>query len=259
MRVREGFGQLGELIALALRVVRLTVRDVARWWPGFVDESLTIVRRCTIPLIISVFAFGFGTIGVQAGQILDALGASDRTGAIYVVGAVRELATWATAMIVAGVAGTAACADLGARKVRDELDALSVLGVDPVRSLVVPRVLAFAVMTPLLNLVAIMFTLLSGVIASMVIYDTSVAAFAATLKANFAVPELLGAVAKTFAFGVIIGVVSCYRGLNTGGGPVGVGRAVNQAVVVTFATLWIFNYVWTSLLLSTFPSLLEIR
>lgn len=244
---------------LLAMTVRAALRRPIQWKGAVVDESLTLVRRCTLPLGLSVFAFGFGTIGVQAGLVFNALGAIDRTGGIYVTGSVRELAGWATAMVVAGVGGTAICADLGARKIREELDALSVLGVDPMRALVVPRVLALALMTPLLNMVGVLFCTLSGVLATMVLYDVAVASFFATFAANFTVAELLGAVLKTFFFGLIIGVVCCYKGLNTKGGPEGVGRAVNEAVVLAFAALWIFNYAFTSVLLASYPALQGLR
>jgi phospholipid/cholesterol/gamma-HCH transport system permease protein len=210
-------------------------------------------------LILAVFAFGFGTIGVEAGGVFQSLGAVDRAGGIFVTAAVREVATWATAMVVAGVGGTAICADLGARKIREELDALLVLGVNPVRQLVLPRLLALALITPLLNLIAILFITLAGIGVMDVLFNVQPVSFAATFAANFAPIELFASVVKTMIFGVIIAVVCCYKGLNASGGAQGVGRAVNQAVVISFAALWIFNYAFTSVLLAQFPALQGLR
>jgi phospholipid/cholesterol/gamma-HCH transport system permease protein len=243
------------LFGAALRAMTRTLS----WRADVVEQSWLLVRRCTLPLALAVFGFGFGTIGTEAGQTLTALGAPDRVGGLFVVAAVRELATWATAMVVAGVGGTAICADLGARRVREEIDALQVLGVEPVRTLVVPRMIALTLVAPLLNLVAILVCTLAGVLGTFVLYPTSVASFAATFHANFAVPDLIGSELKTFIFGVIIAIVCCYKGLNASGGAQGVGRAVNQAVVISFAALWIFNYAFTSLLLASFPSLQGLR
>jgi phospholipid/cholesterol/gamma-HCH transport system permease protein len=206
-----------------------------------------------------VFAFGFGTIGVEAGGVFQTLGAADRAGGIFVTAAVREVATWATAMVVAGVGGTAICADLGARKIREELDALQVLGINPIRQLVVPRMLALIVITPLLNLVAILFITLAGILVMQLLFNEAPASFAATFAANFVPVELFASVVKTVIFGVIIGAVCCYKGLNASGGPQGVGRAVNQAVVIAFAALWIFNYAYTSVILAQFPALSGLR
>jgi phospholipid/cholesterol/gamma-HCH transport system permease protein len=74
-----------------------------------------------------------------------------------------------------------------------------------------------------------------------------------TFSSNFTMPDLIGSVVKTSLFGFIIGIVCCYKGMNVKGGPEGVGRAVNQAVVISFAGIWIFNYVFTTTLLAAFP------
>jgi phospholipid/cholesterol/gamma-HCH transport system permease protein len=250
--------EIAGMLFLLAAAIRELCREPASYWRDVLEASWTVARRCAIPLALSVFVLGFGALGVEAGVVLDALGAPDRTGGVYVTAAVRELAPWVTAMVVAGAAGTAVCADLGARKVREEIDALQVLGVRPIR-LVVPWVVGLTVVTPLLNLIAILACVLSGVLAVVVLYDTTLGSFAATFKANFATPELIGSMVKTTLFGLIIATVSCYKGMTVGGGPQGVGRAVNQAVVTSFAALWVVNYMITSLLLSGFPALQSMR
>jgi phospholipid/cholesterol/gamma-HCH transport system permease protein len=254
-------GVLAEVAGMAVLVV-VSLRDFLRsplsYWREIIEASWIVARRCTIPLAISVFVLGFGALGVEAGVVLDAVGSPDRTGGVYVTAAVREIATWVTAMVVAGVAGTAVCADLGARKIREELDALQVLGVRPTR-LIIPWAIALTIVTPLLLLVAIAACLLSGVFAVFLLYDTTLGAFAATFKANFAPPELLGSLVKTAIFGVIIATVCCYKGMTAKGGPEGVGRAVNQAVVISFAALWVVNYAITSIILALFPELHALR
>jgi phospholipid/cholesterol/gamma-HCH transport system permease protein len=222
--------QTGGMVLLGLTALRLAFRPPVKWLRNFIDESYLLVSRCSLPLMLAVFLFGFGRIGVESGGVFQALGALDRSGGIFVTGAVREVATWATAMVVAGVGGTAICADLGARKIREELDALSVLGVNPIKELVVPRLLALLVVTPLLNLVAILFITLAGIVVMDLLFNVSPASFEATFAANFAPVELFASVLKTVIFGGIIAVVCCYKGLNASGGPQGVGRAVNQAI-----------------------------
>jgi phospholipid/cholesterol/gamma-HCH transport system permease protein len=254
-------GVLAEIAGMVLIVV-VTLRDFFRnpaaQWREIIEACWTVARRCTVPLALSVFVLGFGALGVEAGVVLDAVGSPDRTGGVYVTAAVREIATWVTAMVVAGVAGTAVCADLGARKIREELDALQVLGVRPTK-LVIPWAISLTVMTPLLLLVAIAACLGSGMFAVLLLYDTTWGSFAATFKANFAPPELLSAMVKTAIFGIIIATVCCYKGMNAKGGPQGVGRAVNQAVVMSFAALWVVNYVITSIILALFPELHGLR
>jgi phospholipid/cholesterol/gamma-HCH transport system permease protein len=255
---RRALAEIGGMLVLAGVSLRDFVRGPLVFVRDIGEATWIVVRRCTLPLAISVFVLGFGALGVEAGVVLDAVGSPDRTGGVYVTAAVREIATWVTAMVVAGVAGTAVCADLGARKVREELDALQVLGVKPTR-LVVPWALALTIATPLLLLIAVASCLLSGAAAVLLLYDTTLGAFAATFKANFASIEILASLVKTAIFGVIIAIVCCYKGLNASGGPQGVGRAVNQAVVISFAALWIANYAITSLVLALFPELQGLR
>jgi phospholipid/cholesterol/gamma-HCH transport system permease protein len=247
------------MVMLALAALRELVRGPYRWFGEFIEESHLILVRCILPLALAVFAFGFGTIGVEAGGVFRTLGAVDRSGGVFVTAAVREVATWATAMVVAGVGGTAICADLGARKIRDEIDAMRVLGINPTKQLVLPRMLALIVMTPLLNLVAILMITLSGLAVMKLLFNEAPASFEATFSANFVPLELLASMVKTVIFGTIIGAVCCYKGLHAEGGPQGVGRAVNQAVVIAFAGLWIFNLAYTSLLLAQFPTLSGLR
>jgi phospholipid/cholesterol/gamma-HCH transport system permease protein len=257
-RGREALGDVAGMTLLALQAGRAFVRSPPTYAKDIVEACWIIARRCTLPLALSVFVLGFGALGVEAGVVLDAIGSPDRTGGVYVTAAVREIATWVTAMVVAGVAGTAVCADLGARRIREELDALLVLGV-PTTRLVVPWVIALSIMTPLLLLVAVASCVASGVVAVFLLYDTTVGGFIATFKANFAPPEILAALVKTAIFGVIIATVCCYKGVNAKGGSQGVGRAVNQAVVIAFIALWVVNYVVTSLTLAFFPELAGLR
>jgi phospholipid/cholesterol/gamma-HCH transport system permease protein len=114
-------------------------------------------------------------------------------------------------------------------------------------------------MTPLLLLIAIGSCIVSGFFAVLLLYDTTIPAFIETFKANFYPPELLSSLAKTAIFGIIIAIVCCYKGMNAKGGPQGVGRAVNQAVVISFAALWIVNYAITSIVLVLFPQLHGLR
>ena len=170
---------------------------------------------------------------MQAANFLTIFGALDRLGGFFVLGAVREIGPSVTAIVVAGVAGTAITADLGARKVREELDALQVLGVDPVKNLVVPRFLALMLVTGLFDIYALLFGIFGGIIAELV-NGQPLGPFWATLFANASTTDLWGSVLKTTIYGAIIAIVCCYKGMAASGGAEGVGRAVNEAVVLAF-------------------------
>jgi phospholipid/cholesterol/gamma-HCH transport system permease protein len=228
------------------------------WWPEALDQAWILIKRCMIPTGISVFVFGYGPVGVEGGTFFKALGQIDRLGALYSVGAVREYVPWVTGMVVAGVAGTAITADLGARRVREELDALAVLGVDAIRALVAPRVLALTLVLPLLNLVGLVFASLAGVVVELADGGTFTGYFA-SFQAGFSTVDMFANVLKTAAFGFLVAIVCCYRGLNAKGGSEGVGRAVNVAVVQAFAAVWLFNFAFNAVYLAAFPGSLSIR
>ncbi len=172
--------------------------------------------------------------------------------------AIREIGPNVTAIVLAGVAGTAITADLGARKIREELDALQVLGVDPVKNLVVPRFFALMLVTGLFNIYAILFGLFGGVLAELV-YHQPLGPFWDNLFNNASTTDLWGSALKTVLFGAIIAIVCCYKGMTASGGAEGVGRAVNQAVVVAFLAIFAFDYVFTQTLLATHPQILQIK
>jgi len=226
--------------------------------PEFFTEIWFMLRIATVPLVLMSFALSFGPAGVQASNFLGLLGALDRLGAAYVLITIREFAPLVTAITLAGVAGTAMCADLGARKIRDELDALGVLAVDVVRALVVPRVLTVIVLALAFNVLAVV----GGVLGAMVVVEQNHAAlgpFFATFFANATTIELAASFVKVAIFGAIIGITACYKGLTVSQGPAGVGRAVNQSVVVAFLAIGVVDYVFTQFLLAVFPVLSQVR
>jgi phospholipid/cholesterol/gamma-HCH transport system permease protein len=253
--VRRGMAQAGEMTWLFGVVLMDAVRRPRGYWGDVRDQMYSILRLCWVPMVISTFAFGFGAPGLQALNFFALFGTPERLGSFFIMASVREFAPWINAMVVAGVVGTAITADLGARRIREELDALEVLGVDPIRTLVLPRVVALFLMTGLLDIVALIFGSLGGFVAAVRVGGATQAAFIDTFFDNATTPDLWGSVLKTALFGLIIGVVCCYKGLRAEGGPAGVGRAVNQAVVVSFAGIWIFNYVFTTILLALNPGM----
>jgi phospholipid/cholesterol/gamma-HCH transport system permease protein len=251
----RGLTQTGEMLWLFLLVAREAVVRPRGYWGDVRDQMYSILRLCWVPMIISTFAFGFGAPGLQALNFFAIFGIPERLGSFFIMASVREFAPWINAMVVAGVVGTAITADLGARRIREEIDAMEVLGVDPVRTLILPRVVALFFMTGLLDIVALLFGTLGGFVAAVGVGNATPAAFIDNFFDNATLPDLWGSVLKTALFGLIVGVVCCYKGFRAEGGPAGVGRAVNQAVVVAFAGIWIFNYVFTTILLGLNPGM----
>jgi phospholipid/cholesterol/gamma-HCH transport system permease protein len=252
------FEQVGDMMILTGKTIVSAIRPPYPYGGEFMSQFLFALRLCWFPLLISTVAVCYGAPGLQAANILSLFGTLDRLGGFFVLASIREIAPYVTSIVVAGVAGTAITADLGARKVREELDALQVLWVDPVKSLVVPRFLALMLITGLLDIYALIFGVFGGVTAELV-YHQDLAGFWATFFANATVTDLWGSVVKTTMFGAIIAIVCCYKGMTASGGAAGVGRAVNEAVVISFMGIFAFNYVFTQTLLATHPEILVIR
>src|SRR6188768_2943800 len=252
------FEQVGDMVILTGKTIVSAIRPPYPYGGEFMSQFLFALRLCWFPLLVSTIAFGYGAPGVQAANFLTLFGALDRLGGFFVLASIREFAPWVDAMIVAGVAGTAITADLGARKIREELDALQVLGVDPVKNLVVPRFLALMLITGMFDIYAVLFGVFGGVITTLV-YDQPLGPFRATFLTNASVVDLWGSVLKCTLFGAIIAIVCCYKGMTATGGAAGVGRAVNQAVVIATLGVFAFNYVFTQTLLATHPDIVNIK
>ncbi|MEX0992683.1 MAG: ABC transporter permease [Solirubrobacterales bacterium] len=252
------FEQVGDMMILTGKTIMSALRPPYPYGGEFMSQFLFALRLCWFPLLISTLAFGYGAPGLQAANFLSLFGALDRLGGFFVLASIREFAPFVDAVVVVGVAGTAVTADLGARKIREELDALQVLGVDPIKNLVVPRFLALMLIAGLLDIYALIFGIFGGVIATLV-YHAPLTGFWATFFTNASVTDLWGSVVKTTMFGAIISIVCCYKGMTASGGAEGVGRAVNQAVVTALMGVFAFNYVFTQTLLATHPEIQLIR
>jgi phospholipid/cholesterol/gamma-HCH transport system permease protein len=254
----SAFEQTGEMVILTARTIVSAIRPPYPYGEELVDQFLFVLKLSWFPMSISTFALDLGAPGLQAAGILNLVGGLDRLGGFFVVTAVRFIGPIVTAIVVGGVAGTAITADLGARKIREELDALQVLGVDPVKNLVVPRFLALIVITALLDVFAIVFGLTAGIAAEL-LYNQSLGGFFATLFNNASITDIGGSILMCSIFGGIIAVVCCFKGMTASGGAEGVGRAVNQAVVISFMGVFAFLYVFSTVLLATNPELQAVR
>jgi phospholipid/cholesterol/gamma-HCH transport system permease protein len=256
--VKNIFEEVGVMMILTLKTLISAVRRPYPYGEELVWQFLFVLKLSWFPLMVSTFALNLGAPGLQAAGILSLFGALDRLGGFFVVIAIRWIAPLVTAVVVAGVAGTAITADLGARKIREELDALQVLGVDPVKNLVVPRFLALMIVTALLDIFAIVFGLTAG-IAAMLLYNQPLGGFFATLFSNATITDLWSSVMMCTMFGAIVAIVCSYKGMSASGGAAGVGRSVNQAVVISLVAVFFFQFVVSSILLATNPDLQAVR
>jgi len=210
----------------------------------FLDQSKFILTACFVPLLLT--GIGWGTIvSLQAGHFFKVVPGGFRLGGFSVMASIREFAPTATALMVAAVAGTAITADLGARSVRQELEALSVMGMSNIKFIVVPRFLAMIVMTALYNVPMVAFCVAMGYLVGV-----NPGAFLSTFWTQGTLLDLYGGEIKCMIFGAIVSSVSCYKGITATGGAEGVAKAVHSSVVVNFVAILAGNYVYTATILA---------
>jgi len=209
-------------------------------WREFLTQAWFVARVSLLPtLMLSIpftvlLVFTFNILLIEFGA-----GDYSGTGAAY--GTVTQLGPVVTVLVIAGAGATAMCADLGARTIREELDALRVMGIDPIQALVVPRVLAATFVAVLLSSVVILVGIAGGFFFSVFVQDVTPGAFAGGMTIITGLADVVTALIKAGLFGLAAGLIACYKGISVKGGPAGVGNAVNETVVYTFVALFAIN------------------
>lgn len=210
----------------------------------FTEQIRFLARVSVVPVILVTLPF---TVVVQffIGQLLNEIGAIDLAGAGAGFALVRELGPFCAVLVVAGAGATAICADLGARTIREEIDAMRVLGINPAHRLVLPRLLACIVVSICLFAFVACFGLIFSYAFSVGVQGASPGVFMSDLTLLTNTNDFLLAIVKSALFGLGAGLVACHLGLTVKGGPKGVGNAVNQTVVFSLMLLAVINTVCT--------------
>ena len=243
--------ETGNMFAVALEGLRRTW-DVRSWWREYVTQCWFIAKVTSLPVILISIPFGM-VIALHVGSFNRQLGAEAATGAAMVLAIVREAAPVATALLIAGAGGSAMTADLGSRKIRDEISAMEVMAVNPVHRLVTPRLWAASTVSIMLVSLVSVAGLAGGFVFNVIVQGTTAGAYFSGFTALVQLPDLFQALVKAWVFGFIAAMVACYKGLYAKGGPKGVGDAVNQAVVVTFILIFFANFILTTLYFALVP------
>jgi phospholipid/cholesterol/gamma-HCH transport system permease protein len=247
-----GVRQSGRLFALFLDVGRMTFKRPFQM-REFIQQAWFIASVTILPTMLVTIPFG-AVIALQLGTLSRQIGAQSFTGAASVLAIIREASPIVVALLIAGAGGSAICADLGSRKIRDEIDAMEVLGISPVQRLVVPRVLGCMLIAVALNGVVSVVGVSGGYFFNVILQHGTPGAYLASFSALAQLPDLYTGEIKALIFGLLAGVVASYKGLNAGGGPKGVGDAVNQSVVITFMLLFAVNFVITAVYFQVVPA-----
>ncbi len=245
------FTQVGRMSTLGWQVLRGIPRRPfqTREW---VQQSWFFASVTILPTALVAIPFG-AVIAMQIGSLTQQIGAQSFTGAASALAILQQASPLITALLVAGAGGSAVCADIGARTIREEIDAMEVLGVSAIHRLIVPRVLGAMMVAVLLNGLVSVVGVLGGYFFNVVLQGGTPGAYLASFNALAQLPDLIVSELKALVYGFVAGVVAAYRGLNPAGGPKGVGDAVNQAVVITFLLLFLINLVITAIYLQIVP------
>jgi phospholipid/cholesterol/gamma-HCH transport system permease protein len=232
---------LGNFFGVAFETLRLIPqRPFAAH--EFVLQSWFVARVAIVPtLMLAVpFAVLFEFI---LNILLIEFGAADYSGTGAALATVTQIGPIVTVLVVAGAGATAMCADLGARAIREELDALRVMGIDPIQALVVPRVLAATFVAVMLSSVVIIVGLVGGFVFSVFVQHVTPGAYVSGMTLATHLADVLISLVKAALFGLSAGLIACFKGITVKGGPAGVGNAVNETVVYTFVALFAINIV----------------
>jgi phospholipid/cholesterol/gamma-HCH transport system permease protein len=254
-RFKQGLKTFGELIKLGVESLQWGFSDiVARRfsWSEFLLQCWFMTRVSLLPTILVSIPFGVIT-SVQIGAAANQIGANSFIGAVNGIGVLRQGAPLVTSLMIAGAVGSAICADLGARTVREETDALMVMGISPIQRLVAPRILAALLVAVLLTVIVAVTAMITAFIVvvggGQVSSGTYIDSFVGLSQPlDFLVAEI-----KAFIFGFVAVIVAAQKGLNARGGPKAVADAVNQAVVLSVILLAVINVGLTQAYVMLFP------
>ncbi|MDL9948892.1 ABC transporter permease [Gordonia sp. ABSL11-1] len=243
--------QTGNIVQLFVDVARQSfVRPFQ--WREFIQQAWFIASVTILPTALIAIPFG-AIVSLQTGSLIKQLGAESYTGAASVLVVIQQGSPLVTSLLIAGAAGSAVAADLGSRTIREEIDAMEVLGINPIQRLVVPRVLAMVLVAMLLNGLVAVVGIGGGYFFNVIVQGGTPGAYLASFGALAQLPDLYVSTLKAAIFGVLAGVIAAYKGLNPKGGPKGVGDAVNQSVVITFLLLFLANLIITAVYLQVVP------
>lgn len=246
---------IGRGVLVALSVARYAVLDTLTLQLP-VGETLVqawaLLKVTATPALLMAIPIG-AIVSIQTAGLVNQVGASSLVGAASGVGVVRQGAPVTAGLLMGGAAASAIASDLGARAIREELDALRVLGIDPVRHLVVPRFLALLIIAPMLCSIIIASAVAASFALAVGVSGVTAGSFWQSFGTFASVTDVWFTIGKALIFAGIVAVVSCLRGMEAKGGPRGVADAVNSSVVLNVVCIAIVNLAITQLQTMFFP------
>jgi len=209
--------------------------------PYYLDDlfvQMDLIGVGSLPVVILTGFFSGAVMALQMSRALQTYGATSQVGTIVSITLVREMGPVLTALMVAGRNSSGMASELGSMKVTEQIDAMRALGTDPVMKLVKPRLIATAIVLPLLTILADFMGIIGGwIVACVMLHLTTGSQFWESAWRALEYDDIAQGLVKPFVFAIVLSLVGCYYGMQTTGGTQGVGRATTQAVVV--ASVWV--------------------
>lgn len=221
--------------------------------PMYIRETvhqMDLIGIGSLPITLLAGFFIGAVLALQTASTLQSFGAQNFTGRLVATSLVRELGPVLTSILLAGRAGSGIAAELGSMKVSEQIDAMRALGTDPVRKLVMPRLLALLLMAPVLTVFADLIGVFGGWMISVTLLKLPTSVYVSSAREALNYNDIFGGLLKPTIFGLIVAVVGCRAGLRTSGGTVGVGRSTTQSVVVSILLILISDFFLTKLVLA---------
>lgn len=231
--MRQAAFELAELLYDTLRMAGLTLIRKRRFPRDATIEQAVLIGVDAL-FIVGLLSFLLGLIiAFQSAWQLKQFGANIYVANLVGISMVREFGPMMTAIMLAGRSGSAIAAELGTMKVSEEIDALKTMGIDPVRFLVLPRLVALTIVQPALTLMADFIGMMGGFVIGVLLLDLSTNVYYEQTVGALTFGDFGHGLLKSFVFAWIIGITGCYTGLRIKGGAAGVGRATTKSVVVS--------------------------
>jgi phospholipid/cholesterol/gamma-HCH transport system permease protein len=246
-RIESALAYVGGATTLFSEALTSAVKPPYRFGPILQEIEAIGIKSLTV---VNVIAFFTGMVlALQTAYALSRFGAKSFIGVVVAMSLVREIGPVFTGIMVAGRVGSGIAAEIGSMKVTEQIDAIRVMGANPVKKLVMPKLIAAIISLPLLTIVADCLGILGGLIISVMEIQVSSYYYFTTILESIALQDVASGIGKTFFFGLIIAVIGCHEGMSTSGGTVGVGRATTMTVVVSSILILITDFFLTKLFL----------
>ena len=241
--------ELQEITLLTWRVLRSMWRPPMYW--SEMLKQMDVLGFGSLAIILLTGTFTGGVLALNSANTLQRFGFTNQTGELVATSLIRELGPVLTCLMLAGRVGSGIAAELGSMIVSEQIDAMRALGTDPVKKLVIPRIIALVLMAPVLTVICDLMGILGGLFVAISQIFQSSSVYMASAQKAMTGSEIIGGLIKPVVFGFIIALVGCYMGLSTKGGTVGVGRATTRSVVVSSILVIFVDFLITKLLIAT--------